>query len=343
MSLSTVLVPLVMFAFLALAIYRDRWAGGRRLEHPPEESHPAEVAYLWSAYAGNGSPDPAVRTQLLHLAESGVLELRTVGSLSDPQDLIVRLSDAPMLGPDADFVAFLFPTGRIGDEVSLRAVGADRSRSERLRGWFVGLRLKIQESLTAEEGASLLGLIRTMRGWGDAMIGRKLQLGNKWTRPEAIYVLIVAIAVQILDRGRTPWLLPVTVVAGLVVLVLMPRQLPRAVRVRLARWRAFRRYLREFASLPEAPAAAVIVWERYLVYAVALDIAGEVEDQVREVLPDRKVASMAGGGPLRFLGLGWLGMLTNPLTATQLAPAMRSLSEHAQRVASRYLGGPHEH
>src|SRR4029450_3234043 len=73
---------------------------------------PAELAFLWSAYAGETSPKNVYRAQLLHLADEGVVELRAVGLVTEPTDLLVALvGEARPDTPDADFVAFLFPEG----------------------------------------------------------------------------------------------------------------------------------------------------------------------------------------------------------------------------------------
>jgi uncharacterized membrane protein len=65
----------------------------------------------------------------------------------------------------------------------------------------------------------------------------------------------------------------------------------------VARWAAFRRFLKEFSSFDDAPALAVIVWERFLVYAVALDVADRVEKQVRELLPPEAIPEPWPGAP----------------------------------------------
>jgi uncharacterized membrane protein len=75
------------------------------------------------------------------------------------------------------------------------------------------------------------------------------------------------------------------------------------------RWAAFRRYLTNFSSLPDAPFAAVVVWQQYLVYAVALGAPDRVERQVRALVPESQMPSpwpgvASGDGAFRsFHGL----------------------------------------
>jgi len=69
----------------------------------------------------------------------------------------------------------------------------------------------------------------------------------------------------------------------------MPSRLPATLRERLARWGAFRRYLTDFSTFQDAPTAAITIWEHYLVYAVALGVADEVEEQVRALVPAERL------------------------------------------------------
>jgi uncharacterized membrane protein len=48
-----------------------------------------------------------------------------------------------------------------------------------------------------------------------------------------------------------------------------------------ARWQAFRRFLRDFSRLEEAPPASLALWEEYLVYGIALGVAEDVLEAAR--------------------------------------------------------------
>ncbi len=50
-------------------------------------------------------------------------------------------------------------------------------------------------------------------------------------------------------------------------------------------WKAFRRYLKEFSNLKEAPVYSVAIWEHYLVYATVLGVAKEVAAQLEALAP----------------------------------------------------------
>jgi uncharacterized membrane protein len=51
------------------------------------------------------------------------------------------------------------------------------------------------------------------------------------------------------------------------------------------RWQAFRHYLVDFSMLKEYPAPAIVMWEKYLVYAIVLGVADRVLAQLRQLAP----------------------------------------------------------
>jgi uncharacterized membrane protein len=53
-----------------------------------------------------------------------------------------------------------------------------------------------------------------------------------------------------------------------------------------ARWQAFRRFLRDFSRLEEAPAISLVLWEQFLVYGIALGVAEDVLEAARLRAPE---------------------------------------------------------
>jgi len=110
------------------------------------------------------------------------------------------------------------------------------------------------------------------------------------------------------------------------------RRTPEAAK-ELHRWQAFRRYLRDFSQLKQYPAPAVILWERYLVFAVTLGVADKVIEQFKELYPqvaDQAEAGSAfphwvnaGGQPLA--GMDSIGSVLSSFGST-LATATSSMS-----------------
>lgn len=80
------------------------------------------------------------------------------------------------------------------------------------------------------------------------------------------------------------------------------------------RWIAFRRYLRDFSRLEEAPAISLALWEQFLVYGITLGVAEQVLEQARLHAPVELEQTSSlywygnngfGGGPTQnaFVGL----------------------------------------
>ena len=299
-SLVPVLAALVIWSFR-----RDRVPDvPRTLQEPPEEIHPAELALLWSAYRGHFAPKDAYRAQLLHLARQGVIDVVPDGRVSDPKDLQIRRLREPTDPLDQHFVGFLFDAqpGGVGTPVRLADVKARGTRTARLGGWWrYGVR-RLKQPL------------------------ERIKTGQ--TRRESVLTFLYAAAVGASGywaydhlHKRPPLLLiPVALVAWLVAARLIPPRLDDALRRRLVQWKAFRRFLTEFSNLHEAPALAVIIWERYLVYATALGVADVVAKQVRALIPQEALPSPWPGAPRGTTGYHWANSFSSR------APAQAAVS-----------------
>jgi uncharacterized membrane protein len=67
-------------------------------------------------------------------------------------------------------------------------------------------------------------------------------------------------------------------------------QRTRVAQEQALRWMAFRRYLNDFPRLDEAPVAALVLWERYLVYAIGFGTADRVLHAAHLHLPEQVMA-----------------------------------------------------
>jgi uncharacterized membrane protein len=76
--------------------------------------------------------------------------------------------------------------------------------------------------------------------------------------------------------------------AGLLVLAMTPLMRKRSVKgtEQAAKAKALKKYLEDFSNMDEAPVASLVIWERFLVYAVALGCASKVYQGLRTRLPD---------------------------------------------------------
>jgi len=99
------------------------------------------------------------------------------------------------------------------------------------------------------------------------------------------------------------WLVPVAAISLVAALIKIHARLGLEDRARVKRLEAFRTYLKDFSDLPNAPALAVVVWEQYLEWAVALGVADEVEKQVKALVPVESLRSPIRGAPTGLAGL----------------------------------------
>jgi hypothetical protein len=287
---------------------------------PPEEVHPAELAVLWGSFrrssplmAAIGMFDPwtqraLFQTELLHLAQQGVIEMEAVGRVTEPEDLRVSLRKEPE-AMDRGFVDYLFAEGK---EARTLAEVARSSNASAFSMWAMALRTRAMTSMVATQIGGVGRPSMSMGGmisWALHTFMPLSRLSRGWTARLATTVAIAGAIVSGLTApsGPATVLLPaICLLAGLVAVRFMPYQPPAAFRVRLARWASFRRFLVSHADLDDAPALAVTVWERYLVYASALQAAEEVQGQVRRVVPLSQLVIPWLGAPSGAAGVAWV-------------------------------------
>jgi uncharacterized membrane protein len=120
----------------------------------------------------------------------------------------------------------------------------------------------------------------------------------------------------------------------------------------LAQWRAFRRFLRDFSTLEDAPPPAIALWEIYLPYAVSLGVADRVIRQFPKVYREQAATYSPGwyastrgiGGSTRGMPLGNLSSLSRSISRSiAIASTPRSSSSGSgggfSRSSSRSSGG----
>ena len=284
-------VPVALALLVLLARYRDRVPGVPEILEQPPEDDPVQGAVLWSAWQGHLSPQNAYRAQVLKLARLGAIEMKADGRVTDPKDLtLVRTMDAMDLQTevDQDFMWLLFGRGEDAvDEVSVRHPKPRKATSATTYStWWSGVKMKS----------------------GD--VTRRIRKGD--ARLESTLAAIIAIgaagygiwtAVWGLGGAIGWWLVPVSAICLVVALIRIHARLGLEDRTRVKRLEAFRTYLKDFSDLPNAPALAVVIWERYLEWAVALDVADEVEKQVKALVPVESLRSPIRGAPTGLAGL----------------------------------------
>jgi uncharacterized membrane protein YgcG len=278
-------LPLVFLLLVVSARLRDRTPGVPRLiPDPPEDIHPMELVQLWGAYRGAVDTQDAYRAQLLHLAKTGAIEIHTDGRVSEPEDIRVRLKDLPRDGSlDLEFAEFLFADGQ--DWVSLGDIKPKGKRKTELKEWWG----KAKD--TAKAG---FGSVTQLR-W-ESILTTLLGVGG----------FVFGIALLALAGWVGGIVMAVSVVGMIAAHIGIPTRLRAEFRDRITRWISFRRFLKRFSSLPDAPALAVVIWEQYLVYATALGIADEVEKQVKALIPEEELPAPWPGAPSGVQSFLWV-------------------------------------
>ncbi|MFN2543265.1 MAG: DUF2207 domain-containing protein [Actinomycetota bacterium] len=317
-------LPMVFLLLVLLAFLRDRVPGiPGHLQEPPEDIHPVQLAYLWAAYRGRFSPKNAYRAQLLHLASTRAIEVSAVGRVSDPDDFTLRFLKEPDDELDKDFTDFLFaPDGGDGStSVSLKSLEATGKRRTKLLEWSkdatkktTAVVTKIRKGKSRLE-ANAVALLAVLSVAGAYLMGKDLAGG-------------IAYGV-----------IPVALVGWFLAIRFMPPRLSEELRERLAKWKSFRRFLKDFSSLPNAPALAVIIWENYMVEAVALGVANKVEKQVRALVATEELPAPWPGAPPGQGGYMWNRSLLTTHVASAAAVVAHSSSSWSSGWGSSSSGG----
>jgi uncharacterized membrane protein YgcG len=285
-----VLVPLLMLLLVGISRLRDREPNVPRIlrepPEPPEVMHPVDLAAIWGSMAGRRPAADAYRAEILYLAQTGVIELAPVGLVSDPEDLTIKRKKDPTAEGDLDFVDFLF-SGDGSEPVSLKELQATGKRKNKLRHWWSDM------------------------GHRTETVSAAIRNGQHRWESFSVGVIAVATIAWAIYAGAgivgpfAYWLIPLAIVGWVASAIAIRSRLKPELRERMARWRAFRRFLEKFSSLPDAPAMAVIIWERYLVYATALGVAKTVEKQVKALVPPEELPPPFPGAPPGMGGYQW--------------------------------------
>jgi uncharacterized membrane protein YgcG len=263
---------------------RDRIPGApRTLTEPPEPSlHPAKLAMRWAFARRRSGLGDAFRAELLTLAAMQAVDVRPVGTVTQAKDFTLTLKQVPTEALDEKFADFLFP----GDKpVDLDKLEPDEGQREDLRSWRRTLEADTKEQFPKGSSRAETEAL----GWA---VLASLTAGIVF----GIFAANVPLGLGLFLEAFVLWH---------VARRLLPPRPTQAAAAALSGWKAFRRYLRQFSSLKEAPAASVVIWERYLAFAVALGVAKEVEKQVKSFVPVEDLPAPWPGAPTGLNGLSF--------------------------------------
>ncbi len=149
-----------------------------------------------------------------------------------------------------------------------------------------------------------------------------------WVAWAAVVALLIGGGVVALALGGLLGLIPLA--AGIVVLCLgglMRRRTTRGA-AKAEEAKALKRFLKDFSTLDEAPVASLAIWERYLVAAVTLGVAGDLVRGLAIKVPEVAASSsfatwyvLSGGGLGRLDGMSRFGGDFGTAAVSALAPS----------------------
>jgi uncharacterized membrane protein len=109
------------------------------------------------------------------------------------------------------------------------------------------------------------------------------------------------------------------------------------------RWQAFEKFLKEFSNIKDYPMPGIIVWEHYMVYAVAFGIADLVEKQLRYKYKQlRQEDELQSSSFFRYPGLHyyyWSGINRSFMRAQQTIQVAQQQRNSARGGGGRFGGG----
>jgi uncharacterized membrane protein YgcG len=233
------------------------------LREVPEGVPPALAGALWRM---GSVTDADLSATLLDLAVAGILRI-SPGS----GGAFVLSLDRSRLGRADDLTQ---PLVRLLDE----AIGSGSMTMDELRRWAAANAQRFRGGVdTWRDGvrqrARALGLVE--KGWG----------GRAALAAAATGLAAILAAGLALLSWQWELLIPAAACIGFCVASPVMRRRSREAAELHARFKALDRYLRDFGRLHEKPAAAAVLWERYLVMAVVFGIATQVIEQMRIHVP----------------------------------------------------------
>lgn len=260
------LVPLV--GWIAFLLMWREWGRepsvgrevGRYVREPPDDP-PALVGPLLD----NGTIDTrAASATIVDLAQRGAIDITE--ETGGPEGWVLRrgVRPAELLPFEARLLDRLFAEGDTitGEQIARWA----REHPAAAARWWASFCSMVQDELRrrhyVDEGPTFPFLVNV--GVGFLVLVLSI---NALTA--GALVGAVGILSAILQMGAT---------------LALGRRTPAGVQ-RVAEWRAFRRFLLDFANLREAPVGHLHLWERYLVYSVALGLSPDVAKGIAMKLP----------------------------------------------------------
>lgn len=255
---------------------------------PPGDYTPAELGVLWRF--GSVQPADFVAT-VLDLARRGALKIEAAPSrglpLSDEAYTITRTGKTGKLQAfENEVLTVLF-----GDEAQAGAAVTIDRRS--------GLPPEVKKRI-AEKFSKWSRLVKQTADAQQFFDDRSAAMSRL-----SVVLGLVMIAAAWFSAGALDLTAPLNLAApigagfaGVIMLLGSSAVRRRSQRGAddLRQWQGFRRFLLDFSQMPKAELPAVVLWERYLVYAIPLGVAHRVIEQLGRIYTSEELARAPGLG-----------------------------------------------
>jgi uncharacterized membrane protein len=291
---------------------------------PQPDLPPALAAFIWRM-GSVGSDD--VTATLLDLVNRKVIDLERVvvtkdGFFRDSEDVSYKLTlHGERLGELLDYerqlCTFLFHQMADGDELvlsELKTIATSR-RASFAKGY------QTWKNRVEKEGEQ--------RGYLDPKADRMAFAASAFA-----FVAIVAAGAAGVFSGFFWFFLGIPVGVVLIFVArIVKRRSPEAAELH-AQYAALQRYLRDFGRLDEKPPDAVVLWEKFLIYAVVFGIADQVTKSMTVKVPE-----VVSDPAFRTPYLLWWGMPGDPAGLSVFNEIHQSFSEAVSVATSSSSSG----
>jgi uncharacterized membrane protein len=277
------IAPSIFIIGLFLLLY---FLLGREPKVNYEQEYEREVPYNYSpavvsALINQHNKKPVARdfvAEILNLCLKGYLKLKVIN----------KKKILGIFGSDIDYEILI----QKKDKARLKKHEAEVLSA--IKGYASGDKITF-DGLKAEIQSDSMGFRKKFKEWQDQVKEEAIAEGffsknnaYMWFNIISIVLVVIGFMVPILA-----WNLLIAGIIGLVINNIFRQALPRRSEkgaLHYKRWMSLKRFLNDFSLIKERPPESMILWEKYLVYAVSLGVADKVQKAMKMIIPTNQQA-----------------------------------------------------
>jgi uncharacterized membrane protein len=297
------IVLLVVVPLVLLLVFWRRYGREPKVayeavyEHePPRAAPPLYVPTILhqrlERSSGQGQFFAGLFATLLDLARRGHVTVEETRRHGKSKYVFRRVKPLPVGAADADRTAFEFffdTVARGGDEFTQGDVqDYGKSHSTSVKSLLDGLHDKAAAWWPRELGSSLLDSVSPRAYSRYVLIVLGVILGGALVLADGLRAVAAEAPFLVLAVAAAVPPAVVFLFAGRAIL-----RWSEAGLLEHKRWQAFRKFLREFSAIEQAPVGLLAIWEQYYVYAVVLGVAEQFARNIGRLAEARGTALVA--------------------------------------------------